>query len=123
MATAVNGATQYRQGAAFERATRTRLIDDGYDVLRSAGSKTKVDLIAIKKGQIVFVQCKRSGKLPPDERAALLHFAALLPDVDALPVLAYKPGPRGGVAFALLTGPGPRDRQPWAADEIAQAAS
>lgn len=119
--TAVNGAAQYQAGVRFERATRTRLADDGYDLIRSAGSKTKVDLVAVKPGHVLFVQCKRNGKLPPAERVALLRMASMLPGV-ALPVLAYKPGARGGVAFAVLTGPGPGDRRPWSPDAVAAVA-
>lgn len=115
--TASNGAAQYRLGTVFERATRERLTGDGYDLVRSAGSKTKVDLVAVKSGQVLFIQCKRNGKLPPAERSALLRMAGLLPGV-ALPVLAYKPSARGGVAFAVLTGPGPRDRRAWHPDEL-----
>lgn len=109
--------TKYESGRRFEWAVRDRLIDDGYDVGRSAGSKTKVDLWAMKPGQILFVQAKRDGRLPPSERRELLRLASHLPG-SALPILAYKPGPRGGVAFAVLTGPGPKDRRPWTADEV-----
>ncbi len=117
-------ATHYANGRTFEYATRDRLAADGYDVLRSAGSKGahKIDICAVKTGQILFVQCKRSGQLPPAERVALLRMASLLPGI-ALPLLAYKPSARGGVAFAVLTGPGPKDRQAWTPDEIAAATS
>lgn len=119
--TAQNGSGQYKLGAAFERATSHRLGEDGYELVRSAGSKTKVDLVAVKTGHVLFVQCKRNGKLPPAERVALLRLASLLPGV-ALPLLAYKPSARGGVAFAVLTGPGPRDRRAWTPDEVGEVA-
>lgn len=108
---------RYAGGVDFERAARDRLRDDGYEVVRSAGSKGshKIDLVAIKHGHVLFVQCKRNGTLPPAERTTLLRMASLLPTV-ALPILAYKPGPRGGVAFAVLTGPGPQDRRAWHPD-------
>ncbi len=111
----------YANGRAFEYATRDRLAGDGYDVLRSAGSKGahKVDVLAVKPGQVLFVQCKRSGKLPPAERVALLRLASHLPGIG-LPLLAYKPSARGGVAFAVLTGPGPHDRRAWSPDEVAE---
>ena len=114
---------RYAGGADFERQTRDVLIEDGYDVVRSAGSKGshKIDLVAFKAGHVLFVQCKRNGTLPPAERVALLRMAGLLPGV-ALPVLAYKPSARGGVAFAALTGPGPRDRRAWTPD-MARVAS
>lgn len=111
--------TRYDTGRRFEWATRDRLSDDGYDlVARTAGSKTKVDLVAIKPGQVLLVQCKADGKLRPAERAALLRLASLLPGV-AVPLLAYKPGViRHPVAFHVLTGQRPQDRRPWVPDEV-----
>jgi holliday junction resolvase Hjr len=111
--------TRYANGRGFEYATRDRLADDGYEVVRAAGSKgsTKIDLVAFKSRQILFVQCKRDGKLSIVERTTLLRVASLLPGV-ALPVLAYKPSARGGVAFAVLTGAGPQDRRVWTPDGL-----
>lgn len=110
--------TQYDAGRRFEWATRNRLAGDGYDVVRSAGSKTKVDLVAFKPGQVLLVQCKADGRAAPAERVELLRLAALLPDI-ALPVLAYRPGIiRQPVAFHALTGPGPKDRTPWTPCEV-----
>src|SRR5690606_18497279 len=58
--------TRYAGGADFEREVRAALVADGYElVVRSAGSKTKVDLVAIKAGQVLIVQCKRNGVCPP----------------------------------------------------------
>lgn len=102
---------RYRGGADFEREVRAALVADGYDVVRSAGSKTKLDLVAFKPGQVLLVQCKRNGICPPAERADLLRVAALLPAV-AVPVVAGRPG----ITYRRLTGPGPKDWVPWGPD-------
>lgn len=110
--------TNYQSGRAFEWKVRDDLTAQGYDVIRSAGSKTKVDLLAFKHGQILLVQVKRKrGALPPAERVELLRLAALLPTV-ALPVQAYQPAPRRPIAYAVLTGPGPKDRRAWSPDGV-----
>lgn len=101
---------RYRSGADFEREVRTHLTSEGYDVIRSAGSKTKVDLLAFKTGQVLVIQCKRDGRIGPAERAEVRRVAALIP--TALPILACRPR----VTFFELTGPGPRDRVEWATD-------
>jgi len=77
--------TNYERGRALEHRVRTHLREQGYEVLRTAGSKSKVDLVAVKTGQILFVQCKRSGALPPAEWNALWDLAAM---AGAVPVLA-----------------------------------
>ena len=111
--------TKYNDGRRFEWKVRDDLTAQGYDVIRSAGSKSKVDLLAFKPGQVLLVQVKRKpGALAPAERMELLRLAALLPTV-ALPVQAYQPAPRRPIAYAVLTGPGPRDRRPWMPDEVA----
>ena len=53
--------SQYARGTRFEHDVRDHLKGQGYTVLRSAGSKTKVDLVAWKFGEVLFIQCK-TGK-------------------------------------------------------------
>lgn len=103
----------YRAGADFEREVRAHLVSNGYDVLRSAGSKTKVDLLAFKPGQVLVIQCKRNGTLPPAERVEVRRIAAIL---GAVPLLASRPR----ITYQQLTGAGPRDRKPWTPDEIGE---
>jgi hypothetical protein len=104
--------TNYRGGADFEREVRAALAEDGYTlVIRSAGSKTKVDLVAFKPDQVLFVQCKRNGVCPPAERVELLRVAGLLPGIG-VPVVASRPR----VTYRLLTGPGPKSWEPWSTD-------
>lgn len=104
--------TRYSGGADFEREVRAALVADGYQlVIRSAGSKTKVDLVAFKPDQVLFVQCKRNGVCPPAERVELLRVAGLLPGVG-VPVVASRPG----VTYRRLVGPGPKQWAAWSTD-------
>ncbi|HLT11558.1 MAG TPA: restriction endonuclease [Micromonosporaceae bacterium] len=106
--------TAYGSGTRFERKTRTDLRDNGYEVIRAAGSKgaSKVDLVAMKPGELLFVQCKAHGALPPAEWDRLVEVAGW---VGALPILAAN-GPRGrGIDYRRLLGPKRRGQraQPW----------
>ena len=109
---------QYHRGRAFEHAVRAALVADGYDVVRSAGSKTKIDLIAFKTSQVLLVQCKVDGKISPAERGSLLRVAGQIPEY-AVPLLAYKQPRSSTVYYSRLLGLGPRERAPWTPDEVA----
>jgi Holliday junction resolvase len=104
--------TNYQRGADFERRVRDKLYGlDAVAVVRSAGSRSKIDLVALfpaldsymtwpTQGDVWIVQCKRDGKLPADERDALLSIA------DATGTYAYlaHTGPNGrGVEFSPIT--------------------
>lgn len=100
----VKGKNHYATGTRFEHKTRDDLILNGFDVMRAAGSKgsTKIDLIAMKPGQLLFIQCKSNGALPPDEWDRIVEVASW---VGAVPLLAAN-GTRGrGVAYTRLLGP------------------
>lgn len=97
-----NGVRQYRRGAAFELRVRDKLAASGYVALRSPGSKTPVDVAGIRTDGVLFVQCKRNGKLPPRDWNALVALAA---EVNATPILAAIPDSGRGVALYRLTGP------------------
>lgn len=75
----------YSDGRRLEYAARDALEADGYAVIRSAGSKTPVDLVALKLDELLFVQCKASRPIGPGERDQLRALAAL---VNALPIEA-----------------------------------
>lgn len=92
--------THYQRGAAFERAVAARLDTDGYLVLRAAGSHGVADLVAIKPGEVVLIQCKISGIISIAEWNAFYETASR---VAALPVLAFKPK-RGVYAYHVLSG-------------------
>lgn len=79
---------KYAKGANFERQVKDFLEEEGFLVVRSAGSHTISDLVAINPGPVVWlIQCKTDGRLKPDEREALLKLERLL---DIVPMLAYK---------------------------------
>lgn len=93
--------THYASGRAFEYRVRDELRGDGYFVVRSAGSKGIVDIVAIRPGQILLVQCKNSGVLPPQEWNELYRLGLT---IGAMPIMARKAILRGeGVhLFELL---------------------
>lgn len=58
----------YKNGAAKEYRVRKKLLEEGWDiVIRSAGSHSSFDLVAIKapqfgtEGQMMLIQCKPNG--------------------------------------------------------------
>lgn len=113
---------QYHRGRAFEHAVRRALVDDGYDIVRSAGSKTKIDLVGFKTGQVLLVQCKVDGHCSPAERLALLRVASYIPNYS-VPLIAWK---KPGVLqpfFWRLTGLQAAAREPWFPDSVAEVAS
>jgi len=109
---------QYHRGRAFEHAVRAQLVADGYDVIRSAGSKTKIDLVAFKTGQVLLIQCKVDGHCSPAERLALLRVAALLPNYS-VPLIAWKTRGVSQPFFWRLTGTHHSAREPWSPDSVA----
>lgn len=119
--------TAYGTGRRFEWKVRDHLAENGFEVIRAAGSKggSKIDLLALKPGQAVFVQCKSDGKIGPAEWDRLVEVAGW---VGAVPVLAGN-GPRGrGVVYTRLLGPKvPRARtqpcEPFVLDVLAEVAS
>lgn len=111
--------TGYADGVRVEHAVVHHLTAEGYDCTRAAGSKGTADVIAIKPGQVLLVNCKRSRMPGPAERARLMHVSACAPSVF-VPLVALKP-PRQPLAYRLLTGYGPADWAPWTPDEIGGA--
>jgi hypothetical protein len=108
----------YRNGADLERAVKHHLEDNGYLlVIKSGGSKGKVDVIGLKRGETVIVQCKRSGAaVRPADRAALRGLALAL---GAIPLLAswVKEGNAARtIGYTELTNPGPTGYLPWTPD-------
>lgn len=47
----------YARGAIYERTVKKELEREGFFVIRSAGSKSPVDLVAIKGGFFELIQC------------------------------------------------------------------
>lgn len=101
--------TGYRLGVALEYRVKALLERDGYYVVRSAASKGVVDLAAMKPRQLLLVQCKRSGALPPAEWNELYDLAASL---GAVPVMAVKGLRRTELYRLTARKDGSRRRQP-----------
>ena len=91
--------TMYRFGRQFEYRVRDALRELGYFVLRSPQSRSPLDLIAIRRGSILFVQCKRSGALGVSDWNALLDLAT---SVGAVPLLAETAKTRGHILYWRL---------------------
>jgi len=107
----------YRSGVEFERRIRADLETNGYLIIRSAGSKGKIDLLAAKPGQRLAIQCKRHGLLSTSEWNQLIEWAAVF---DAVPILAV--GGRGGRYWHLTarkTQRGKRPMTPFLLDQLA----
>ncbi len=103
---------RYRKGANFEYRTKKDLEGHGYVVVRSAGSHSPTDLVAMMAGNVFAVQCKYDGRLPPSEWNKFWEWAKV---AGATPILASK-GPRGsGIIYhRLVSRKVGRGRQPLA---------
>lgn len=102
----------YRMGRSLEHRTRLRLMAAGWVVVRSAGSKTAADLVAMKDGVTWLVQCKRAGALPPSEWNELLSMAE---QAGGVPVMVENPHSGTVRWWQLLTpkqGRGTGDKEP-----------
>ena len=75
------------QGRRHEWRWRDYFESEGYEVVRAAASRGAADLICIKHGQVLLVQCKRTAMPSPAERRELARVARMLPGV-AVPVIA-----------------------------------
>ena len=111
--------SSYHDGRRIEYAVCHDLADNGYRVTRAASSKGFADVIAIKPGQILYVNVKRSRMPGRLERLDLLMDAGFVS--DAVPLVALKPT-RKPLEYRRLTGPGPADWEPWTPDEIGRPA-
>ena len=112
--------TSYSRGYYGEKKTRQQLEADGYWCCEARGSHGVADLVAIKPGQILLVQVKRttSGRLVPRERQALVELADKL---WAEPIVAYQPKTRGPIMFRRLLSAALNDHEDWVSDEVGAA--
>jgi len=92
----------YALGRAFEYTVRNLLRKNGYFVVRSAQSKGAADLVALARGVVILVQCKRGGSIPAAEKE---HLLALAERIGAQAVLADRATGRG-VNLQLLSAVG-----------------
>jgi Holliday junction resolvase len=106
-------------GRRFEYRVRDHLRADGYWVMRSPASKSPVDLVAIKPGQVLFVQCKVNGRIGPAEWNTLMDAAET---AGAIPVMAERPALRRLCFWRLIArkdGSGRRQpMEPFTIDEL-----
>jgi hypothetical protein len=109
--------SSYSDGVRVEHAVIDHLRANGYDTVRAASSKGLADVVAVKPGQVLFVNCKRTTPPGPAERAALLRVAAHLPGI-ALPIVALKPL-RQPLQYRVLLGVAPKAWAMWTPDELA----
>jgi Holliday junction resolvase len=65
----------YQKGVKFEREVRDLLTSWGWWVTRSGHSRTPVDLVALRLGAIMLIQCKTHDYLAPAEREELRNLA------------------------------------------------
>ena len=68
----------YRVGYYFESRVRAWLEDNGWTVFRSGGSRSPVDLVAMRPHETVLIQCKAGGRLAPREREELAKLSVQL---------------------------------------------
>lgn len=90
---------------------RNHLQSLGYFAMRSAGSRSPIDIIGVRTGVVLFVQCKRGGDLGVEEWNTLFDLAT---SVDAVPVLAWrKTSHTLGYRRLLARKDGTKRRQPF----------
>lgn len=62
----------YQKGVTFEHQVKKHFENDGWFVVRSAGSHSPADLVCIKRGDLpTVVQCRLRGNLSADEEREL----------------------------------------------------
>lgn len=83
--------TKYRLGREIEYRVRDQLKELGFIAMRSPASKSPIDIMAVRSGVVLFVQCKRGGVLSPREWNELIDLAE---PAGAIPVMAERPYPR-----------------------------
>lgn len=54
--------TNYERGRSFEYYLKKKLEEEGFLVIRSAGSKGIFDLVAIKEEEVYLIQCKKNKR-------------------------------------------------------------
>lgn len=108
--------TMYRLGRAFEYRVRDALKKVGFFVLRSPRSGSPIDLVAIRKGLVLMIQCKRSGQLGIKDWNAIYDIAL---SSGAVPIMAEMKVPRGILCWRMTDRKdGTRRAQPMEPYEI-----
>lgn len=81
-------ANKYAQGKRLEAKVIEALRQAGFVTMRSAGSKGVVDVMAVRPGELLFVQVKRTRPPGPEEWNKLVDLAEW---AGATPILATCP--------------------------------
>lgn len=102
-------AKAYQRGRNFEYRVKKDMEKRGYLVLRSPASKSPVDLYCIKRGELVFIQCKLRGQIGVPEWN---EFFTLSKSVEALPILAENVSGKILYSEAIKEKDGSRRKQP-----------
>jgi len=76
----------YRKGRRFEWQVRTLFEENGWVVLRTARSKP-VDLVALKNGNVLLIECKYGSRLRIREKSKLIELAEI---AGGQPILAFR---------------------------------
>ena len=100
--------TNYERGRNFEWRIKADLERRGYYCARSAGSHSKIDILAVKGGVCLLVQCKADGAISPVEWNTL-HDLCRPP--HTLPIVALKDD--GKLAYRLITARRSHRRREW----------
>lgn len=110
--------TNYQRGAVFERKVARNLEEWGYVTVRSAGSHSPADIVAMREGATVCVQCKRNGRLDPDEWNEFWEWCS---KGGVTPILAAQAKVLSGIIYHRLTsrkvGRGRQPLAPWVPQE------
>lgn len=102
--------SQYALGRSFEYRTRDIFEQAGYFVFRSAQSRGVADLIAFKKGEVLFIQCKRSGGIDKAEVNKLLNQCI---EIGVTPLLAERPDGRETKLYKIHRENGKIKKEPF----------
>jgi Holliday junction resolvase len=79
--------SRYKIGRALEYDLKRHLEQDGWRVIRSAGSHSPVDLVAFRHQCLIFLQVQKNGTLPKEKRNALALWAK---EAKAIGIFAYR---------------------------------
>lgn len=76
---AERGYNNQRNGIAFERKNWNAEKKNSILAIMSSGSKSPIDVIAIRKNYILLITCKENSYLTPSERKAIEKLKAKIP--------------------------------------------
>ena len=90
----------YVRGRRFEYKVKKLLEERGYIVVRSAASKGPFDLVALRFGEILLIQCKLDGNLSKAEKQQMIAAARV---AGGKPLLAIKDKRTGEIRLAEVS--------------------